>query len=96
MDDSLFNDYIERVVLPLYPNVSKTARFDANGKLLCSPVILKVDSGPGQIVANLDNISKRAAFRELGLLLLMGPPDVTSVNQEMDALYGSFKSATYT
>jgi len=95
MDDSLFNDYIERVVLPLYPNISKTARFDANGKLLCGPVILKVDSGPGQIVANLDSISKRAAFRELGLLILMGLPNATSVNQEMDALYGSFKAATY-
>ena len=29
MDDSLFNDYIERVVLPLYPNISRTASFDA-------------------------------------------------------------------
>jgi hypothetical protein len=95
MDDSLFNDYIERVVLPLYPNISKEVRFDANGKLLCGPVILKVDSGPGRIVANLDSISKRAAFRELGLLILMGLPNATSVNQEMDALYGAFKSATY-
>ena len=30
MDDSLFNDYIKRVVLPLYPNISRTASFDAN------------------------------------------------------------------
>jgi hypothetical protein len=30
MDDSLFNDYIERVVLPIYPNISKTAKFDPN------------------------------------------------------------------
>ena len=29
MDDSLFNDYVERVVLPLYPNISRTASFDA-------------------------------------------------------------------
>lgn len=29
MDDSLFNDYIERVVLPLYPNISRTASFDS-------------------------------------------------------------------
>ena len=44
MDDSLFNDYIERVVLPLYPNILQTARFDANGKLLCGPVHTKEDS----------------------------------------------------
>jgi hypothetical protein len=37
MDDSLFNDYVERVVLPLYPNISKTAKFDPNtGKLLAA------------------------------------------------------------
>jgi hypothetical protein len=95
MDDSLFNDYIERIVLSLYPNISKTARFDANCELLCGPVILKVDSGPGQIIANLNSISKLAAFRELGLLILMGLLNATSVNQEMDALYGSFKAATY-
>ena len=28
MDDSLFNDYIEQVVLPLYPIISKTVKFD--------------------------------------------------------------------
>jgi hypothetical protein len=88
MDDCLFNDYVERVILPLYPNISKTARFDPNiGKLLCGPVILKVDSGPGRIIANLESISKRAEFLELGLLILMGLPNATSVNQEMDALY---------
>ena len=84
MDDSLCNDYIEPVVLPLYPNISKTAKFDLNnlGKLLCGPVILKVNSGPGQIIATLDSISKRAAFRELGLLILMGLPNATSVSQD--------------
>lgn len=40
MDDSLLNDYIEHVVLPVYPNILKDeARFDANSKLLCAPVI---------------------------------------------------------
>jgi len=95
MDDSLFNDYVERVVLPLYPNISKTATFDPTGKLLCGPVILKVDSGPGRMIANLESISKRAKFFEQGLLILMGLPNATSVNQEMDALYGAFKSSTY-
>ena len=95
MDDSLFNDYVERVVLPLYPNISKHARFDAiTGKLLCGPVILKIDSGPGRIIANLESVTKRAEFLEMGLLILMGLPNATSVNQEMDALYGAFKSAS--
>ena len=96
MDDSLFNDYIERVVLPLYPNIAKEARFDPiTDTLLCGPVILKVDSGPGQIIATMESITKRAEFLEMGLLILMGLPNATSVNQEMDVLYGAFKSATY-
>ena len=29
MDDSLLNDYFDKVLLPLYPNISKRASFDA-------------------------------------------------------------------
>ena len=37
MDDSLLNDYIEKVILPLYPNISKTAAFNpTTGKLHCN------------------------------------------------------------
>ena len=120
MDDSLFNDYVDRVILPLYPNISKTAMSDANtgelcdvvvirccscsnfcplfilsGKLLCGPVILKVDSGPGRLVASADSISRREKLKEMGLLILMGLPNATSVQQEMDVIYQAFKSATY-
>jgi hypothetical protein len=47
------------------------------------------------MIANMESISRRDEFRERGLLILMGLPNATSVNQEMDALYGAFKSATY-
>ncbi len=82
-------------MLPLYPNISKIAKFDPTGKLLCGPVILKVDSGPGRMIANIESISKRAKFFYQGLFILMGLPNATSVNQEMHALYGAFKSSTY-
>jgi hypothetical protein len=96
MDDSLLNDYCERVVIPLYPNMAKTAEFDeATGRLICGPVILKLDAGPGRIVADEATITKRDEFRERGLTIIMGLPNATSVQQEMDALYGPFKSATY-
>jgi hypothetical protein len=96
MDDTLFNDYITRVILPLYPNISKTAVFDPQtGKLLCGPVVLKVDSGPGRIVATAASLACREAFHEMGLFILAGLPNATGVQQEMDALYGPFKSATY-
>ena len=96
MDDSLLTDYINQVVLPLYPNISKTTAFEpTTGKLLHGPVILKLDSGPGRIVASHDSILQREALAEMGLIIMSGLPNATSVQQEMDALYGAFKSATY-
>jgi hypothetical protein len=96
MDDALLNDYINQVILPLYPNISKTTAFEpTSGKLLHGPVILKLDSGPGRIVASYDSILRREALAEMGLIILAGLPNATSVQQEMDALYGAFKSATY-
>jgi hypothetical protein len=38
---------------------------------------------------------KREEYLEMGLIILSGLPNSTSVQQEMDALYGPFKSATY-
>jgi len=58
-------------------------------------LLAKLDSGPGRIVASHDSISKREAYLEMGLIILSGLPNSTSVQQEMDALYGPFKSATY-
>jgi hypothetical protein len=40
-------------------------------------------------------LAKRDKFFQRGLMIVMGFPTATSVQQEMDALYGPFKSATY-
>ncbi len=96
MDDSLLNQYIETVIVPLYPNMNKTAIFDAvSGRLNQGPVILKVDAGPGRIVSSEAILLKREELYERGLIIIMGLPNATSVQQEMDALYGAFKSGTY-
>ena len=96
MDDSLLNQYIEQVIIPLYPNMNKIAIFDpVTGKLNQGPVILKLDAGPGRIVSSEDILLKREALFERGLTIVMGLPNATSVQQEMDALYGPFKSSTY-
>ena len=81
--------------MPLYPNLAKQATFGDEGKLISGPVILKLDAGPGQIVADADSIKKSAEFKEKGLLIIMGLPNATAVQQEMDALYGPLKLATY-
>ena len=87
MDEELLNQYIETVIVPLYPNMHKNAVFDANtGKLNQGPVILKLDAGPGRIVSSEAVLAKREALFERGLIIIMGLPDATSVQQEMDAL----------
>ncbi len=48
-------------------------------------MILKLDSGPGRIVALYDSILQREALAEIGLIIMAGLPNVTSVQQEMDA-----------
>ena len=95
MDDSLLNAYVEENLLPLFPNISNEAVFDSEGKLLRGPVILKLDAGPGRMVASEESIKKREEFKEKGLFILLGLPNATAVQQEMDNLYGPFKSATY-
>ena len=96
MDEELLNQYIETVIVPLYPNMNKTAIFDARtGRLNQGPVILKLDAGPGRIVSSEIVLAKREALFERGLIIILGLPNATSVQQEMDALYGPFKSATY-
>jgi hypothetical protein len=96
MDDSLLNEYIEKVIVPLYPNMHKTAVFDSvTGKLNQGPDILKLDAGPGRIVSSEAILLKREQFIERGLIILLGLPNATSVQQEMDALYGPFKSSMY-
>ncbi len=83
MDDELLNQYIEIVKLPLYPNMNnKTAIFDERGRLLQGPVILKVDAGPGKIVLSEVVFAKCEALFEQGLIILLGLPNATSVQQK--------------
>ena len=84
------------MIVPLFPNMNKNAIFDpVTGRLNQGPVILKLDAGPGRIVSNAAILKKREEFYERGLVILMGLPNATSVQQEMDQLYGPFKSAIY-
>ena len=59
-------------------------------------MILKVDAGPGRMVASDESITKRAELAEKGLLILLGLPNAMSVQQDMDVMYQEFKAATYT
>ncbi len=56
---------------------------------------MKVDAGPGRIVASKASITRQAEFSDLGLEILMGLANATIMQQEIDALYRPFESATY-
>ena len=53
------------VIIPLYPNMHKTAEFHPmTGKLNRGPVILKVDAGTGIIVLSEQVFGQREALFE--------------------------------
>ena len=79
MDDSLLNNYIEDVLLPLYPNMCKTASFDATGKdawlmsqfsfVFLLPLTLLL-SLPHAQVSSLPDLSSSSLTRAQVVLLL--------------------------
>ena len=47
-DEELIQELIEKVYLPLYPNIAKETTRDSEGKFISGPVQLKTDSGQGR------------------------------------------------
>ncbi len=78
MDDVEFEKYMLNSIVPLFLN----ARDKAGHR-----VLLKVDSGPGQLSLKL-----LAKLRMLGFVLYPCVPNTTHVTQETDQNYGPFKT----
>ncbi len=75
----ILNAYIEQIVIPL--DMHRTAQFDEKtGRLIQGPVILKLDAGPGRMVATEESVAAKEKLCECGLLLLFGLPNATAVN----------------
>ncbi len=78
MDDVEFKKYMLNSIVPLFSNARDKAGH-------C--VLLKVDSGPGQLSLKL-----LAKLRLLGLILYPCVPNTKHVTQETDQNYGPFKT----
>jgi hypothetical protein len=78
MDDDEFFEYLQKSIMPLYPDLAPV-----NGKW----VVLKCDSGPGQL-----NEQLLAMLQFHGFILYPGIPNTTAVSQETDQNYGPFQS----
>ena len=59
MDEGLFRDYVENVILPLYPNIGPEVIRDNGGRLLSGPVWINCDTGPGRLQASYSNVEWR-------------------------------------
>lgn len=71
--------YIEKNLLPLYPDIEDKP---------LKRVLVKVDSGPGRT-----NVTMLAGLRLRGLYMVPGVPNTTGATQETDQNYGPFKMA---
>ena len=92
MNNNFFNEYLDQVVLPLFPKAKdgKVVR-NKDGHLAHCPFIVKVDTGPGRLGATLTNIELRQNARKKGLILLLGLPNSTGVLQELNWLFRIFR-----
>jgi len=93
MDTSLWAKFNEEVILPCYPNVAKkVTRCPITHKILSGPLIVKTDAGPGRLAKEAESWEFRERMNEKGVVILLGLPNGTSVNQEMDQGYADLKT----
>ena len=92
MTDFIFMQYIEKQILPLFPNVHPEWILTPDEKeVIQGPVLIKTDMGPGRLVADRANIEWRKRMRKKGVILFGSSPNATSVNAEMDDMFTSYK-----
>ena len=89
MNGESFEKWLDTCIYPLFPDISPGWVYDSEGELVGGPVVLKIDGGPGRLGPASHVWRKRAAAR--GLFTFPGLQNATSVNQEMDDLYGTFQ-----
>ena len=95
-DEEMIQELIEKVYLPLFPNVAKETTRDSEGKFISGPVLLKTESGQGRFSLSWENLKFREGMTEKGVLMVLGLPNSTSYTQEQDQLYQDFKQCLRT
>ena len=92
----MIQELIEKVYLPLFPNVAKETTRDSEGKFISGPVLLKTESGQGRFSLSWENLKFREGMTEKGVLMVLGLPNSTSCTQEQDQLHQDFKQCLRT
>ena len=88
-EDWVFEEMIEKVIKPLYPEISPSWTFHSDGTVKSGPVFVKTDGGPGRL--GKTTLAARRRWAAEGIILFPGLPNATAANQEMDQLFGPYK-----
>ena len=91
MNGEAFEKWLDECIYPMFPDLAPDWEYDDDGNVAKGPVVLKLDGGPGRLGPASRAWRLRAARR--GLLIFPGLQNATSVNQEMDDLYGLLQQA---
>ena len=94
MDTSLWEMVLSELLLPLYPNTSRTVeRCPVTDKILRGPLIVKTDAGPGRLCKEAASWEFRERMWRNGVFIILGLPNGTAVNQELDQGFATFQPA---
>ena len=94
IDATLWEQVLEDLILPLHPNTSlEVVRCPKTNKILSGPLIVKTDAGPGRLCMEAKSWKFRARMWDAGIIILLGLPNGTSVNQEQDQGYQVYQPA---
>jgi len=91
MNGDAFEQWLDEAIYPMFPDLAPEWKYDDDGNVVMGPAVLKLDGGPGRLGPASRAWRLRAAQR--GLLIFPGLQNATSVNQEMDDLYGLFQQS---
>ena len=91
MTGDAFEEWLDTSIFPVFPDLAPEWEFGDDGNVVAGPAVLKLDGGPGRLGPASRDWRLRAARR--GLLIFPGLQNATSVNQEMDDLYGVFQQS---
>ena len=93
MDTKLWHDLHRSVYAPCYKGKlsPETIRDPITRKLIKGPLIVKTDNGPGRLSKEAESIEFCEEMAKLGVFILLGLPNATEAQAELDQMYSVFQ-----
>ena len=92
MEKALWELVLSGLFLPLYPNNSRSiVRCPITNKILFGSLIIKTDAGPGRLCTEAKSWTFREHLWQARVYIMLGLPNGTAVNQEMDQVFSSYQ-----